>query len=181
MGFNIFAWGYRGHAAGQQIGRPPFQYSKNDCLTEGDFEPSELLKVLPTSQYAANTAKRVVGDPESQIGGATVKGMLEVGKMQFAELISQFVTLLGVGKKGEIAVYCYQDNTIWYNTNSFETFYFGATGNPGKEFLKKISPGLVKTELNDFGVLRELVLVLGGYYFEKPKGAKTMLRIEIKH
>lgn len=183
MGFSMFAWGYRGHARGKQIGRRPFTYHKKDCLSQGDFEPPAILSAIPDSPNLGGVATKIVGTPESHVGGATVKGFMKLAEMEFAHLVATTVTLLAMdNRRGEISVYCYQDNMVWADTNSFETFNFAnSAGNPGKDFLKKIGPGLVKTELNDFGVLAEIALVLSGYYKEKPKGVKTMLRMEIRH
>ena len=108
MGFDIWAWGFRGHKRSGGA-RTAFHYEKRDCLDQGDFEPPALLALIPDSPNAAGVAKKIVGSPESHIGGATVKGMMKIAELEFAHLIKTTVTLLGMnGSGGSISLYCHQ-------------------------------------------------------------------------
>ncbi|HUF02743.1 MAG TPA: hypothetical protein VMM38_01060 [Aridibacter sp.] len=182
MGFDMFAWGFRGYKSVSKAAREPFHYSKKNCLSQGDFEPPALLSMVPDSPNAAGVAKKIVGTPESHVGGATVKGMMKIAEMEFAHLVSTGVTLLAMnGSGGNISVYCFQKKWYWADANNFETFYYSTSVNPGKDFLKTISPGLVKTELNDFGVLGQIAIVLSEYNRKLPNGVAPILRMEISH
>ncbi|REJ77855.1 MAG: hypothetical protein DWQ47_15955 [Acidobacteria bacterium] len=181
MGFDIHAWGYRGHKSGSKEGRTPFRYSKKDCLDQEDFEPPKLLAMIPDSPDAAGVAKKIVGTPEGHVGGAEVQGMMKIAEMIFAHQIVQGVMFLAMhGRAGQISVYCHQKKWYWADANSFVNCYLYGT-NPGKEFLRSISPGLKKTELNNFGVLAQISIILSKYDRKLPKHTDANLRIEIRH
>lgn len=175
MGFRIWAYGVRGK------NRKPFHYMKDNCLDQGDFEPPKLLSMLPDSPDAAGVAKKIVGTPESHIGGAEVKGVMKIAELVFAHHVMQGVQFLAMhGQGGSISVYCYQKKWYWADANSFVNYHiFGS--NPGKEFLRTISPGLKKTELNNFGVLGQIAIVLSEYDRKLPKSSRAHLRMEIRH
>lgn len=181
MGFGIWAYGLRGFKRSSGKAREPFRYQKSNCLDQGDFEPPKLLSMLPSSPNVAGVATKIVGTPESHIGGAEVKGIMRIAELQFAHLVVSGVNFLALhGKGGSISVYCHQKKWYWADENSFvNSFIMG--GNPGKEFLKDILPGLKKTELNNFGVLAQLSIVLSEYDRKLPKHAQPNLRIEIRH
>jgi|GEM_PF-2199948 len=180
MGFNIWAWGFRGHKRNGES-RTAFHYEKRDCLDQGDFEPPALLAMIPDSPNAAGVATKIVGTAESHVGGATVKGMMKIAELEFAHLIKNAVTLLAMnGSGGSISVYCHQTKWYWADTNSFVTFHYGGS-NPGKDFLRTILPGLKRTGLNNFGVLGAIAILLTEYDKKLPKHTAPVLRIEIRH
>jgi hypothetical protein len=102
--------------------------------------------------------------------------------MQFAHLVRTGVDLLAMhGSQGEISVYCLQKNWYWADTNSFVTFKIDNSSNPGRDFLKTIGPGLVKTELNNFGVLAQIAIALSKYDQALPSSASPFLNISLSH
>ena len=181
MGFNMFAWGFRGYKSDGKA-RKAFHYEKNDCLDQGDFEPPKLLSMIPDSPNVAGVAKKIVGTPESHIGGAEVKGMMKIAELVFAHQVITGINLLRLhANQGSISVYCHQKKWYWADANSFTDFSIIGT-NPGRDFLKAIGPDLVKTELNNFGVLGEISLVLSAYDRSlRGRVNPLMLRMEIRH
>ena len=154
---------------------------KEDCLDQGDFEPPKLLTMVPSSPNAAGVAKKIVGTPESHIGGATVKGMFKIAEMEMVHLLSTSVSLLAMnGRSGKINLYCLESKWYWADSNSFVTFYLNSS-DPGKDFIKKIAPGLVKTELNNFGVLAQLAMCISEYDRKIPNSVEPFLNIELSH
>lgn len=180
MGFNIFVAGVTGEK--KDGGRGHFHYSKDNCLDQGDFDPPALLSLIPSSPDAAGVAEKIVGSPESHLGDATVKGMAKIAEMQFAHLVRTGVDLLAMhGSGGKISVYCVQQKWYWADSNSFVEFKIDGSSNPGRDFLKKISPGLVKTELNNFGVLAQIAIALSKYDSALPSSASPFLNISLSH
>lgn len=179
MGFDIFAWGFRGKKG--STAREAYHYSKKNCLDKDDFDPPAVLSAIPDSPDLAGVATKAVGSPESHIGGATVKAAMQVAEIIFARQIVQEVNWLATrGESGTISVYCHQKKWYWADVNSFVIcHFFGA--NPGKEFLKSIAPGLKKTELNNFGVLAQIAIVVSDYHNKLPEGVECNLRIELRH
>jgi len=179
MSFGIWASGLRGFKNGKA--RDIFNYSKSNCLDRGDFDPPKVLSMIPSSPNAAGVAEKIVGTPESHVGGAEVNGMSKIAELIFAHHVIQGINFLRMhGSGGSVSVYCYQKKWYWADANSFVNFnFFGA--DPGREFLKRIGPGLKATELNNFGVLAQIAIVLSEYDRKLPKHATPNLRIEIRH
>ena len=180
MSFRIWACGLRGKNSSGEA-RSLFHYSKDNCLDQGDFEPNAILSAIPSSPNAAGVAEKIVGSPESHIGGAEVKGMMKIAEMEFAHLVVTGATLLAMhGSSGSISVYCYQKKWYWADANSFVNVHLWGS-DPGREFLRQIGPGLKKTELNNFGVLAQIAICLSEYERKLPNSAEANLRIEIRH
>lgn len=179
MSFSIFAVGVTGHKQGG--GRGQFNYSKDNCLDRGDFDPPALLSILPPSPNAAGVAEKIIGSPDSHLGAATVSAMTKLAEIEMAHLVTNAVSLLAINcNRGQISVYCHKEQWYWADANSFETFYFGGS-DPGRDFLKKIGPGLVKTELNNFGVLAQIAIAISKYDGALPSGNDSFLSISLRH
>lgn len=179
MSFKIFVSGVTGEKAGG--GRGHFHYSKDNCLDKGDFDPPAVLSWLPSTPDAAGVAEKVVGSPESHLGNATVAGVTKIAEMELAHLVRTVVDMLAMHGDGEISVYCLKENWYWADTNSFVKFQLGNSSNPGRDFIKAISPGLVKTELNDFGVLAQIAIALSKYEQALPGSASSFVNISLSH
>lgn len=180
MSFSIFAVGVTGYKEGG--GRGQFNYSKDKCLDQGDFDPPALLSILPPSPNAAGVAEKIVGSPESHLGAATVKAMTKLAEIEMAHMVMNAVNILAIHSNGgKISVYSYQEKWYWADSNNIDTFYFSGSSDPGRDFLKKIGPGLVKTELNNFGVLAQIAIAITKYDSALPNGAEPFLHIELRH
>jgi len=180
MSFRIWACGLRGKNS-KGHARSLFHYSKDNCLDQGDFEPNSILSAIPSSPDASGIAEKIVGGPESHIGGAEVKGMMKIAEMEFAHLVITGVNLLAMhGSNGSISLYCYEKKWYWADSNSFVNVQLWGS-DPGREFLRRIGPGLKKTGLNNFGVLAQIAMCLSAYERKLPDSADANLRIEIRH
>jgi hypothetical protein len=180
MGFHIFASGAGGPKKGG--GRKHFNYEKSNCLDGDDFEPPKLLSMIPSSPDAKGVAEKIVGTPEEHLGSATVAGMSKIAEMEFAHLVMMGVDLLAMhGGGGKISLYCVQKKWYWADANSFVTVHLGGSSSPGRDFLKAIGPGLVKTELNHFGVLAQIAIAISKYDSALPGNSSPFLNISIDH
>jgi hypothetical protein len=108
--------------------------------------------------------------------------MAKIAELEFAHLVRTSVDLLAMhGSGGKITLYCLQKSWYWADTNSFVEFNFSGSSNPGRDFLKKIGPGLVKTELNNFGVLAQIAICLSKYDTALPNNSSPFLNISLDH
>lgn len=180
MSFRIWACGLRGkNSSGESRGL--FHYMKDNCLDQSDFEPNKILSAIPSSPDASGVAEKIVGSPESHIGAAEVAGVMKMAEMEFAHLVISGVNLLAMhGSGGDISVYCYESKWYWADANSFVDVQLWGN-DPGREFLRRIGPGLKSTDLNNFGVLAQIAIVLSKYETKLPDSAECHLRIEIRH
>lgn len=179
MSFNIFVSGATGHQRGG--GRGHFNYIKDNCLDQSDFDPPALLAWIPSSPDAAGVAEKIVGSPDSHLDNATRMGMSRIAEMEFTHLVATGVDLLAMHGGGQISLYCLQKKLLWADSNSFVTFYLSGSSNPGRDFIRAIGPGLVKTELNNFGVLAQIAIALSKYDSALPDSASPFLNISIDH
>jgi len=181
MSFNIFASGLLGAANGG--GRKPFRYIKDNCFEQGDFEPSTILSMIPSSPTAKAVAEKIGGTQEEYLAGSVINGMSKIGDIQLARMVSLCIDRLAGEHTGhgEISVYCVQEDWLWGTTNSYVNFKFYGGYDPGKEFLKKIGPGLVKTGLNNFGVLGQIAAALSQYNTSLPGDTSPYLNISLSH
>ena len=175
MGFNIWATGITGSKSKM------FHYSKKNCLDQGDFEPPKLLTMIPSSPNAGGVAKKIVGTPSSHIGGATVKAMFKMAEMHSIHLLNTSINLLSANSNGgKISVYCEEEKWYWADSNSFVNFYMSG-GDLSRSFMRKISPGLVKTGLNNFGVLMQIAMCISEYDRKLQKHVTPNLSISLTH
>lgn len=180
MGFNIFAVGLTGSKQGG--GRGQFNYSKDNCLDQGDFDPPVLLSIIPSSPDAAGVTEKIIGSPDSRSDELMSAGMFKIAELEFAHLVMNAVDMLAIkANGGKISVYCYQEKWYWADSNNFDTFYINSSGNPGRDFLKKIGAGLKKTELNNFGVLLQLAFAISKYENALPSNEEAWLNIDLRH
>lgn len=180
MSFNIFVYGLTGNLEGG--GRKAFHYSKDDCPDRSDFEPSALLSMVPATPNANGVAKKIAGTSESHLTKGIINGLSIIAEMECAHLIRTEIDLLAMhGTGGQISLYCLQKNWYWSDTNTYVTFRFNSSTNPGRDFLKAIGPGLVKTALNNFGVLAQIAIVLSNYNTALPGNSSPHLEISLSH
>jgi len=180
MSFNIYASGLLGTVSGG--GRKPFKYSKDGCFDSGDFDPPALVSMLPATKDWKGVAEKIGGTQEEYLSASVVKGMTKIAEIELAAMVRLGVDMLAMrGNGGEIVVYCVQEDWLWGNTNSYANFKLNSSQDPGRDFLKKIGPGLVKTELNNFGVLRQLAMALSKYNSDLSGYASPYLNISLSH
>lgn len=178
MSFNIYASGLLGGVNGG--GRKPFRYSKDGCFANGDLDLPVLVAMLPSALTTKAVAEKIGGTQEEYLSASVTGGMAKVAEIELAAMVRLGVDILAMrGNGGEIGVYCLQEDWLWGNTNSYVNFKLSNSQNPGRDFLKKISPGLVKTELNNFGVLRQIAIALSKYNQELPGSASPYLNISL--
>jgi hypothetical protein len=171
MGFKIFASGITG--ANSKI----FNYDKKNCVYLGDFTTPQLLSMIP-APTPMGVAEKVF---DEGVGGWSAKGMFKIAEMEMAHMVATGVDLLAMeGRSGRINVYSEEDSWYWAKTNSFVEFYLNSS-NPGKDFLKKISPGLEETGLNDFGALAQIAMCISKYLTKIKSSASPFLNISLSH
>jgi hypothetical protein len=180
MSFDIHASGLLGAASGG--GRTPFRYSKYNCFDKSDFEPPALLAMIPSAPTSKAVAEKIGGTQEEYLAGSVIDGMTKVAETELAGMVKVGIERLSWHTgHGEISVYCVQEDWLWGTTNSYVNFKFYGSYDPGKDFLKKISPGLVKTGLNNFGVLSQIAAALSQYNSSLPGDVSPYLNISLSH
>jgi hypothetical protein len=169
MGFKIFAAGITGGKL--------FNYEKKNCVYLGDFTTTSLLSMIP-APTPMGVAEKVF---DEGVSGWSAKGMFKIAEMEMAHMVATGVDLLAMeGRNGKITLYTEEEKLLWADSNSFVEFYLNSS-NPGKDFLKKIGPGLEKTNLNDFGALAQIAMCISKYLTKIRSSATPFLNISLSH
>jgi len=106
--------------------------------------------------------------------------METMATMEFLHLLNDSVCFLAMcsgASDGWISVSCTKTHTFWPDTRSFARYNFSPGDNPGAEFIRAIGPGLKETDMDNWGVLAALSIVLSKYSGQIGDDARPMINI----
>lgn len=152
MGFDVFA-----------AGSGKFHYKKKGFVDADTFEPMKIVSAL------MNMSPSALGAADAYIGYKTpgiTDLMGTMATMEFLHNLNNAVSFLAMcsgASDGWISVSTTQSHLLWPDTKSFGKYNFQPGDSPGAEFMKIIGPGLKETDMNNWGVLAALSLVLAKY------------------
>jgi hypothetical protein len=170
MGFRIFAAGTKG-----------FHFVKDHVIDGSEFETIKVVAILQTMELSKLGVVGAVID--HQAPGITDL-MVSLATKEFLHNLNNAVSFLAMksgASNGWIAVSSTQKNTLWADTVSFAKYDFRPGNSPGAEFIKKIGPGLKETDMNNFGVLMALGIVLSKYSNHISDSDTPMINIQLSH
>lgn len=172
MSFRAFAYG-----------EPSFHYQRNDNVEGEEFNSLQLLALLAgmgpgRGELIPGNAPLMVGkavggraigvagsySPSRDMGSAA----MALASREFLEMLTNTVSFLAIspgagGDNARILVTARNRHALWPTTIRFASYNFSPGDDPGTEFVRTISPSLKETDLNHWGVLRSLVLILSQY------------------
>ena len=175
MSFNIFASGV---ANGQT-----FHYYRADCIDGDDFAVADLISTLSfmkqnTIGVAQAVAEKIVG---KYLPGSAPDGMGTIAFLEFLHVLKNLVDSLAMcddALNGYIIVF--SKNSGVFSDDYGEGRYTFRPGNdPGTEFVRAIGKCLEVTDMNNWGVLRALIIVLTLYSNAVGQSGKPMLMIQL--
>lgn len=153
MSFNVFASGV-----------PHFHFERDNNPDDDLFEAASVVNALratsPSAAGAASGAATYV-TPNSYLGAVSA-----LARMEFLHLLKTSVDLLAIrprANNGWIAVSARETHILWPDTGGFAKYSFTPGRDPGTEFFQVIYPSLEEADMNNYGVLRMLALVLSMY------------------
>jgi len=153
MSFRIFA-----------AGVPKFNYIK-DKLPDGEvFEAVKVIHAFTSADPSFAGAGGVTSDIILPDITDVVKN---IAGMQFAHLLNNAVCYLAMqpsASSGWISVAATEKNILWTDTVRHIKYNFTPGDNPGAEFMKKLSPALKDTNMDNFGVLYGIAMAVTKYY-----------------
>ncbi len=191
MSFNISARGV-GH-----IGRDKkfFQYDQRECIDGDDFETMQLVadisKIKPTIEGIKDAVKDKIKDeakdklkekffPTPSIIDATSA----LGRMILIRTLVTQIAFLAMhsiySRKHEAYIFITARKSNLLFPDDYEVAkYIFDRHDPGTEFIKKIAPALKKTDMNNYGVLREFISVFKNYDEMISRNQTPQLMIEV--
>ena len=173
MGFNIFA-----------AGVPDFHYQRNNNPDDYIFEAAEVMNSLRASGPSATGVASGVAEyvtPNSYLGAVQA-----LARIQFLRLMKQSVDLLAIRPHSGsrwISVSTRESHVLWVDDAGFGKYQFFPGSDPGTEFFEKIKKPLEDTDLNNYGVLRMIAMVVSMYHqhLDRTNSRHVMLSIELSH
>jgi len=153
MSFNVFA-----------SGMGNFHYKKDGFIDGDDFVPMNVVSSLMTmSPDALGAAGAYIDYKKPGITDLVGK----IATMEFLHLLNDSVCFLAMcddASDGWISVSCTQSHLLWPDTKSIARYNFQPGDSPGAEFIKAIGPALKATDMDNWGVLAALSIVLSKFY-----------------
>ncbi len=168
MSFNVFA-----------AGSPKFHYKKEGFIEGSDFEPMKIVSTLMTMEpngWGAAGAGIDIATP-----GVTDL-MDSMATMEFLHTLNDAVCFLAMcsgSSDGWISLSTTKSHVLWPDTKGFARYNFTPGDNPGAEFIKLIGPALKDTDLNNWGALAALTLVLSKYSNSIGDDARPIINISL--
>ena len=168
---------FRIHAAGTN----GFRYTRDNCLDNNVFQAASIYSALqsggPTRMGVASGVIDYAQPNASEADGARV-----VAGLTFLHLVTQAVDLIAADSNTEggwIAVSCQTSRTLRSDLSGFARYDFHPNESPGSEFVQRVTPALVSTEMNNYGVLFEMSNALSGYQGRSNRSDTPMLLIQL--
>ncbi|NNE99873.1 MAG: hypothetical protein HKN25_12700 [Pyrinomonadaceae bacterium] len=171
MGFDIWARGNTGRKG------KFFHYSKKNRVDRGDFSLPSLLSMVPASSGVGGVVNKAF---VAGINKGTTAGVFKIAKMHSIRMVTTGIAALHAqDKSGTVSLYC-KDKGLIVHTLSNVKFYLNSP-DPERDFLRKITPALIKTDLNNFGALAQIGIVLSKYFAKLNSSATPHLQIDLTH
>jgi len=172
MSFRIFA-----------AGVPDFHFVRDNNPDDDVFDTAEVLNIL--SAIGPSAVQVGLGVEEVAAPNNVFNAAGKLASQAFTHMMASAVGTLHLHQKnrlgGWISVATRESNMFWADSVGFARYNFTGGGNPGKDFFRTINEALKKTDLDNWGVMRMLGIVMDKYKEHLRDGDPVMLSIEISH
>lgn len=176
MSFSIFA-------SGVALGKA-FHYYRENCIDEDSFNVIELVSTLSEMHHnaiglAEASAETIIS---KLIPGSAPDGMGTIAFLEFLHTLRNIVDSLAMcdgAKNGRIVIFT-KENSFWGDDYGNAEYKFDPGTDPGTEFVKAIGPCLEATDMNNWGVLRAMIIVLTLYSNAVGQSGKPNITIQLE-
>lgn len=169
--------GFRIHAAGSN----GFRYTRDDQPDGDIFQAAAIMTALQGLQPSVSSGVQTTIDYYQPNAGEADAARVVAG-ITFLQLLSDAVDMLGTcagAGEGWISVSPRQSHTLWPDTSAFARYEFFPGDSPGAEFIQRITPILVSTNMNNYGVLRAMSNALSLYWGHIDISDRPMIQIQL--
>lgn len=175
MSFNIFASGV---ANGQ-----PFHFYREDCIDGDDFVIAELISTLSGMQQNAIGVAQATAETITSklIPGGDADAMGTLAFYELRHILKNVVDSLAMcddASNGRIVVFS-KNSGIFSDSYGEGRYYFYPGNDPGTEFVRAIGKCLEDTDMNNWGVLRAMIIVMTRYSELLGQSGKPILQIQL--
>jgi hypothetical protein len=157
MGFNIFV-----------AGADDFHYSRNGCEDGSTFELIKVVSALQGLDFQSKAHLGITGTGAAiDIAAPGIADlMIALATREMLHNLSNAVCFLAMNSNssdGWIYVNATEKNTLWADTVRSAKYTFSPGDSPGAEFISRIGSCLKDTDLDNFGVLQYLSIVISRF------------------
>jgi hypothetical protein len=170
MAFRIFAAGTKG-----------FHYVRDKVVDGSEFDTVKVVATLMNMELSASGVGGAAMDHQAPGITDLMVSMVTMESLHNLNNAVGFLAMNASSGNGWISVSTRQSNIMWTDTMSLAKYNFNPGNNPGAEFIKKIGPGLNETDMNNFGVLMALSVVIGKYSNLISDSDTPILNIQLFH
>lgn len=171
MSFRIFA-----------AGTPDFHFERDDNPDNDIFDTATVLNAFRSSSPTPMSVVEGVADYYTP--NSLLEGLNAIATIEFLHMLKSAVTFLAMRPKasqGWIAIYPRESHLLWPDTVGAGEYKFRPGDDPGVEFFQAIKPALVKTDMNNYGMLRMLAVVLTMYNQHIRDSDPVMIQMQLFH
>jgi hypothetical protein len=174
MSFNIFA-----------SGNPNFEYSRRRCADGDVFEATAVMSALQAASPSFVGAAEAVGDYVLPSVAGDVRDSAQahggtIWRQRLGEGLRMLASNPSAAHGGFVSVSAIQYIVGIRHASRSRTFYFRPGNNdPISDFMYMILPVLTHTDMNNYGVLREMANAVWAYRIEIGSGGPPMLTIQL--
>ncbi|REJ76195.1 MAG: hypothetical protein DWQ47_11310 [Acidobacteria bacterium] len=169
MSFDIFA-----------AGTPNFHFSRDNNPDDDVFSTAEVLNILSALGPHRNQVGLAIEEtlaPDNFLNA--LKKLAETEVTHLFNSAAGFLALQKRARQGWIAISTRETHTFWVDTTGFSKYTFSPGSNPGRELFKAIKKDLDNTDMNNWGVLRMIAIVMTLYKNHLKENDHVMLSIEL--
>jgi|SRR5258707_10127224 len=168
MSFNVFA-----------AGTDHFHYQKDGFIDGDTFTPLKVVAALRTMEPTK------LGAADAYIGYKTpgITDLIEtMATIEFLHMLDNAVCFLAMcseASDGWISVSTTKSHVLWPDTKGFAKYSFSPGDSPGAEFIQTIGKSLKDTDMDNWGVLAALSIVLSKFSDHIGEDARPMINISL--
>jgi hypothetical protein len=175
MSFRVFAAGVGPNGT--------WNYERDKNPDDDVFEAAAVISAFRASGPSVRGAAEAVADYHVPSDASAYRDAIRaIATMTFMQTLNNSVCFLAMcrgASNGWISVAPRRSRTLWVDTVGFARYDFSPGNSPGSEFIQTIVPALRATDMNNYGVLRSLSIVLSRYQQHIGDGGTPMIQIQL--
>ncbi len=169
MSFKIFA-----------SGSADFHYVRDNNPDDDVFETASIISALQSSGPSVGGA--IQGAADYVIPNPYMTGVQAMARNEFLHLLQNAVSFLAMhpnSSNGWISGSFVEEHLLWGNTGGVARYDFSPGDNPGLEFFQRMKKSMEDSDMNNYGVLRVLALVIARFERHIGPDDSVMLNLQL--
>lgn len=170
MSFRVFA-----------AGLEDFHYSQNNNADGDVFEAAAVMSAVRSAGAGRIGVASSLASSEPRVMRDGIRGIARMNSLQILRIaVTRLATCTGA-RQGRITVSARRSRLagLWPDASGFARYNFMPNANPCSDFMQRIIPTLEATDMNNYGVLNTLAIVLSDYHAHIGRAGRPMIQIHL--